>query len=58
MQAANNPSKDTRATILLIADDNNVHPYLKHNLRRAGYSVRVTVDVEDAYEWVGSGYIP
>jgi DNA-binding NtrC family response regulator len=57
MQAANNLSNDTRATILLIAEDGDVHPYLKHNLRRAGYRVRVAVDVEDAYEWMSGGYI-
>jgi DNA-binding response OmpR family regulator len=57
MQVANNPSKDTCTTILLIAEDKDVHPYLKQNLRRAGYGVLLAVDVEDAIEWMGGGYI-
>jgi DNA-binding NtrC family response regulator len=54
---ANNPSKDPRKIVLLIAEDNNVHPTLKKNLRREGYSVLLAVEAEDAYEWMGGGYI-
>ena len=41
----------------MIADDQDVYPYLKQNLRRAGYSVLLAVDPEDALEWVGGGYV-
>jgi DNA-binding response OmpR family regulator len=57
MQVANNPPEDPRTTVLLIAEDNDVHPYLKHNLRRAGYGVLLAVDKEDACEWVGGVYV-
>jgi DNA-binding response OmpR family regulator len=57
MQAANIPPDNSRTTILLIAEDKDVHPYLKHNLRRAGYSVLLAADAEDACEWVGGVYV-
>jgi len=57
MHAANNPPTDTRTTILLIAEDVDVYPYLKRNLRQCGYSVLLAVEVEDALEWIGGVYI-
>jgi DNA-binding response OmpR family regulator len=57
MQVADSPSTDTRTTILLIAEDKDVHPYLKRYLRQAGYKVLMAVDTEDAFEWIGDGYV-
>jgi DNA-binding response OmpR family regulator len=57
MQAENNISKDARPTILLISEDKDVYQSLKQNLRQEGYSVLMTVDKEDALEWMSGGYI-
>lgn len=57
MQAAKNPSDGKRSTILLIADDKDVYPQRKRNLRKAGYGVLLAVETEDAYAWMCGGYI-
>jgi DNA-binding NtrC family response regulator len=57
MQVADSPSIDTRTTVLLIADDKDVHPYLKQNLRGDGYRVLMALDSEDAFDWMNGGYI-
>ncbi|MDQ1590590.1 MAG: hypothetical protein QOG71_1217 [Pyrinomonadaceae bacterium] len=57
MQATNNLSDGTRTTILLIAEDEDVYPNLKHNLRAAGFGVLLAVETTDAYEWMGGGYV-
>jgi DNA-binding response OmpR family regulator len=57
MQAATNLSDGASRAILLIAGDRDVYPYLKSNLRREGYQVLMALDVEDAREWMGGGYV-
>ncbi len=49
---------NTRPTIFLIEEDDNVRPMLKRGLRRDGYRVLVAADVEDAREWVSGIHYP
>jgi DNA-binding response OmpR family regulator len=43
------------ATILLIEEDDDARPVIRHNLRRAGYEVLVAVDEQAALDWLGAG---
>jgi DNA-binding response OmpR family regulator len=42
-------------TILLIEEDDDARPIIRHNLRRAGYDVLVAVDEESALGWLSAG---
>jgi DNA-binding response OmpR family regulator len=42
----------SRPTIFLIEEDDDARPSLTANLRRHGYQVLVTSDLDDAHEWV------
>jgi DNA-binding response OmpR family regulator len=44
-------------TILLIEEDDDARPILRHNLRREGYDVLVAVDEEAALDWVRAGRV-
>ncbi|HWS89920.1 MAG TPA: hypothetical protein VN282_23330 [Pyrinomonadaceae bacterium] len=43
------------ATILLIEEDDDARPIIRHNLRRAGYDVLVAVDEASARDWLSGG---
>ena len=43
------------ATILLIEEDDDARPIVRHNLRREGYDVLVAVDVASALDWLSAG---
>jgi DNA-binding response OmpR family regulator len=43
------------ATILLIEEDDDARPIVRHNLRREGYEVLVAVDEASALEWLSAG---
>ena len=43
------------ATILLIEEDDDARPILRHNLRREGYDVLVAVDEASALDWLRAG---
>src|SRR5918997_4013497 len=43
------------ATILLIEEDDDARPIIRHNLRRAGYDVLVAVDEASASDWLSAG---
>jgi DNA-binding response OmpR family regulator len=43
------------ATILLIEEDDDVRPVLRHTLREEGYEVLVAVDEETAMAWLSAG---
>jgi DNA-binding response OmpR family regulator len=43
------------ATILLIEEDDEARPIIRHNLRRAGYGVLVAVDEQTAHDWLSAG---
>jgi DNA-binding response OmpR family regulator len=43
------------ATILLIEEDDDARPIIRHNLRRAGYDVLVAVDEASALDWLKAG---
>ena len=43
------------ATILLIEEDDDARPVIRHNLGRAGYDVLVAVDEESALGWLEAG---
>ena len=43
------------ATILLIEEDDDARPVIRHNLRRAGYDVLVAVDEASARDWLSGG---
>ena len=43
------------ATILLIEEDDDARPIIRHNLRRAGYDVLVAVDEASARDWLEAG---
>ncbi len=43
------------ATILLIEEDDDARPILRHNLRRAGFGVLVAVDEQSARDWLAAG---
>lgn len=43
------------ATILLIEEDDEARPIIRHNLRRGGYEVLVAVDEEAALDWLRAG---
>src|SRR5215208_6980357 len=45
------------ATILLIEEDDDARPILRHNLRAEGYDLLVTVDEETALAWLGAGRV-
>lgn len=57
MQAATEPSKDARPTILYIGEDLNAHPLLKRSLRVQGYRVLAAYSFEDAADWMAGGYV-
>ena len=44
------------ATILLIEEDDDARPIIRHNLRRAGYEVLVAVDEASALDWLAAGH--
>ena len=43
------------ATILLIEEDDDARPIIRHNLRREGYDVLVAVDEASALDWLKAG---
>ena len=43
------------ATILLIEEDDDARPVLRHHLRKEGYDVLVAVDEETALAWLAAG---
>ena len=43
------------ATILLIEEDDDARPVIRHNLRRAGFDVLVAVDEQTAHDWLSAG---
>ncbi len=43
------------ATILLIEEDDEARPVIRHNLRRAGFDVLVAVDELTARDWLSAG---
>jgi DNA-binding response OmpR family regulator len=43
------------ATILLIEEDDDARPIIRHNLRREGYDVLVAVDEASARDWLEAG---
>ena len=43
------------ATILLIEEDDEARPIIRHNLHRAGYDVLVAVDEASARAWLEAG---
>ena len=43
------------ATILLIEEDDDARPVIRHNLRRAGHDVLVAVDESSALDWLSNG---
>ena len=43
------------ATILLIEEDDDARPIIRHNLRRAGYDLLVAVDEASARDWLSAG---
>ncbi len=45
------------ATILLIEEDDDARPILRHNLGREGYEVLVAVDEEAAVAWLDAGRV-
>lgn len=44
------------ATILLIEEDDDARPIIRHNLRREGYDVLVAVDEASALDWLKAGH--
>ncbi|MET0650317.1 MAG: hypothetical protein ABW208_27230, partial [Pyrinomonadaceae bacterium] len=44
------------ATILLIEEDDDARPIIRHNLRRAGFEVLVAVDEASALDWLAAGH--
>jgi DNA-binding response OmpR family regulator len=42
-------------TILLIEEDDDARPVLRHNLRREGYELLVAVDEASALDWLAAG---
>jgi DNA-binding response OmpR family regulator len=49
--------RDERLTIFLLEEDTDAQLALKENLRQRGFRVLVTVSMEDALEWLSTGYI-
>jgi DNA-binding response OmpR family regulator len=43
------------ATILLIEEDDDARPIIRHNLRREGYEVLLAVDEGSALDWLEAG---
>ena len=43
------------ATILLIEEDDDARPIIRHNLRGAGFDVLVAVDEQTALDWLAAG---
>ena len=43
------------ATILLIEEDDDARPVIRHNLSRAGFDVLVAVDEQTARDWLSAG---
>ena len=43
------------AMILLIEEDDDARPIIRHNLRRAGFDVLVAVDEQTALDWLSAG---
>jgi|SRR5215204_2153084 len=43
------------ATILLIEEDDDARPIIRHNLGRAGFDVLVAVDEASARDWLEAG---
>jgi DNA-binding response OmpR family regulator len=43
------------ATILLIEEDDDARPVIRHNLSRAGYDMLVAVDEASARDWLSGG---
>jgi response regulator RpfG family c-di-GMP phosphodiesterase len=44
-------NKNSRPTIFLVEEDNNVRPSLTRRLRERGYRLLVSATLEDAFEW-------
>ena len=42
-------------TILLIEEDDEARPVIRHNLRHAGFDVLVAVDEQTALDWLAAG---
>ena len=51
------PPMDARLTIFLLEEDDDAQRALKGNLRKLGFRVLVAVDMEDAFDWMSTGYI-
>ncbi len=49
---------DTRLTIFLLAEDDDVRRPLKERLRKHGFRVLVAIDMADAHDWLSNGSIP
>jgi DNA-binding response OmpR family regulator len=45
------------ATILLIEEDDDARPIIRHNLSREGYDVLVAVDEASALDWLSAGRV-
>lgn len=45
------------ATILLIEEDDDARPIIRHNLLREGYAVLVAVDEASALDWLSAGCV-
>ncbi len=57
MNEDTDPPIDNRPTIFLLEEDDDTRPGLKTNLRKMGFRVLVAADMEDALDWLGTGYI-
>jgi DNA-binding response OmpR family regulator len=58
MPESDSHPSDTPPTIFLLEEDDDAQRAFKANLRRYGFRVLVAVDMEDAFDWLSTGYIP
>jgi DNA-binding response OmpR family regulator len=49
-----NSSEESRSTIFFVEEDDDARPMLTRELRKFGYRLLVSADLEDAREWVSS----
>ena len=58
MQEVKNSPEESRPTILFVEEDDDARPILTRELRKLGYRLLVSADLEDAREWVsGNGHV-
>jgi DNA-binding response OmpR family regulator len=57
MHNNSNSKAITCPTIFLLEEDDDTRQTLKSNLRKIGFRMLVAVDMEDALEWMSTGYI-